>query len=103
MPGIKRLVLRLAVLFTRATTGMAVSDAHNGLRALSRSAAERIRIRQNGMAHASEIIHEIRAHRLRWKEVPVTIVYSQYSMQKGQRVSNSLRILSDLVAGRIEK
>lgn len=103
MPAMKRMVLWLAVAFTRLTTGMAVTDAHNGLRALSQSAAERIRIRQNGMAHASELIEEIGRHRLRWMEVPVTIVYSAYSIGKGQRLSNSLRIVSDLVAGRIEK
>src|SRR3954470_9642639 len=50
----KRAVLALAVVFTRWSTGLAVTDTHNGLRALSRKAAERLHITQNGMAHASQ-------------------------------------------------
>lgn len=38
----KRLVLRTAALCTRLSTGMALDDAHNGLRALDRGLVERI-------------------------------------------------------------
>src|SRR4051812_386856 len=53
--GLRRAVLQLATRYTRLTTGLAVTDTHNGLRAFSRSAAQAVRIRQNRMAHASEI------------------------------------------------
>lgn len=89
----KRLVLRLAVAFTRWTTGLAVTDTHNGLRALSRTAAEKIQITQNGMAHASQILHEIATQRLPFAEVPVTVIYTEYSVRKGQRLSNAFNIL----------
>jgi polyprenyl-phospho-N-acetylgalactosaminyl synthase len=94
----KRLVLKLAVAFTRATTGLPVTDTHNGLRALSRKAAEQIQITQNGMAHASQILQEIATQRLRVCEVPVTIVYTEYSVRKGQRLSNAINILWDSFA-----
>jgi glycosyltransferase involved in cell wall biosynthesis len=94
----KRLVLKLAVAFTRATTGLAVTDTHNGLRALSRSAAERLQITQNGMAHASQILQEIANLKLAFREVPVTIVYTEYSVRKGQRLSNAFNILWDSFA-----
>ncbi len=95
---VKRLVLKLAVAFTRATTGLKVTDTHNGLRALSRKAAEHIQITQNGMAHASQILHEIAAQKLAFCEVPVTIVYTEYSVRKGQRLSNAFNILWDSFA-----
>lgn len=94
----KRLVLRMAVLFTRATTGLRVTDTHNGLRAFSRKAAQQIQITQNGMAHASQILQEIASQRITFCEVPVTIVYTEYSVRKGQRMTNAFNILWDSFA-----
>jgi glycosyltransferase involved in cell wall biosynthesis len=101
LPPLRRLMLRAATLFTRATTGLDVTDAHNGLRAMTRRGAARIRLRQNRMAHASEILHQIAASGLRYVEVPVTIQYSRYSLAKGQRASEFLVILLDLFARRL--
>ena len=52
-------LLKMAVHFTRATTGMRVTDAHNGLRVLRRDAAERLSFRLHGMSHASEVLSVI--------------------------------------------
>lgn len=95
-PG-RRLLLRLATIFTRATTGLRVSDTHNGFRALSRKAASAIHIRQDGMAHASEILSQIGSRNLSYAEVPVSIAYTDYSLAKGQSGANSLNILWDLI------
>ncbi len=97
----RRLLLRLAVLFTRLTTGLALTDAHNGLRVLSRHAAETIRIRQNRMAHASEVLEQIARHRLRLAEAPCSIVYTDYSRAKGQRWTGAFSILGDLLTRRL--
>ena len=101
IPKLRKLVLKTAVAFTRFYTGLPVTDAHNGLRALSRRAAELIKIRQDGMAHASEIIEQIKKHNLKFKEVPVTVSYTDYSKAKGQRLTNSFKIILDLIFGRI--
>lgn len=103
MPAARRATLRLAALFTRMSSGVPVTDAHNGLRALSRKAASCLRITQNRMAHASEIIAQIRPHNLRYKEYPVQIIYTEYSIAKGQKLSNAVNILIDLLFGRISK
>jgi glycosyltransferase involved in cell wall biosynthesis len=101
LPPLRRLMLRAATAFTRATTGLDVTDAHNGLRAMTRRGAGRIRLRQNRMAHASEILHQIAESGLRYVEVPVTIQYSRYSLAKGQRASEFVVILLDLFARRL--
>lgn len=93
---LKKAVLRLAVLFERMTTGVRLTDAHNGLRALNRHAATAIRIRQNRMAHASEIVGLIGAKKLRYDEQAVQIIYTDYSRAKGQSLWNSVNILSEL-------
>lgn len=96
-PGtLKRMVLRCAVMFERITTGVQLTDAHNGLRALNKTAASQIRVTQNRMAHASEIVSLIGKHKLRYAEEPVFIIYTDYSRSKGQSLWNSVNILSDL-------
>jgi glycosyltransferase involved in cell wall biosynthesis len=92
----KRLVLRLAVLFDRASSGIDLTDAHNGLRAFTRDAAAKIEITQNRMAHASEIVSNIAKKKLRYAEQPVRVVYTAYSKAKGQSIWNSINILADL-------
>lgn len=103
MPPSRRLLLRAATAFTRLTTGLRVTDTHNGLRAMTRRGAGRIALRQNRMAHASEILHCIARSGLSYVEVPVTVDYSAYSLAKGQRISDSLRILLDLSAHRLHR
>jgi polyprenyl-phospho-N-acetylgalactosaminyl synthase len=103
IPTTRKIFLRLAALFTRITTGVPVTDAHNGLRALSPTAAKSLRITQNRMAHASEIISNVGRHKLRYKELPVEIIYSEYSLAKGQNLSNSINILIDMFLGSINK
>lgn len=96
-PGVlKRIVLRLAVLFESISTGVKLTDAHNGLRAMNRAAARSISINQNRMAHASEIVAEIGRNKLRYAEFPVHVIYTEYSRSKGQSIWNSVNILSDL-------
>jgi polyprenyl-phospho-N-acetylgalactosaminyl synthase len=103
LPPLRRAVLRLAVLFTRVTTGLKLTDAHNGLRAMTGRGAAYIRLRHNRMAHASEILDQIARSGLAYVEVPVTIVYTAYSLQKGQRISNSVSILIDLLTRRLHR
>ncbi len=103
IPKLRKLTLKAAILFTHITSGVRLSDAHNGFRAMTRECAKRLRIHQNGMAHASEIIEFIGHHKLRYVEIPVTITYSDYSLRKGQKISNSIRILIDLFLGKIAR
>jgi polyprenyl-phospho-N-acetylgalactosaminyl synthase len=100
VPPLRRVLLKGAVLFTRMTTGLSLTDAHNGLRALSRRAAETIRIRQDRMAHASEIVSEIAKHELRYVEIPITVLYTDYSKSKGQSALGAFRIILDLLVGK---
>jgi polyprenyl-phospho-N-acetylgalactosaminyl synthase len=101
IPPLRRMLLRAATLFTRLTSGLVLTDAHNGLRAMTRRGALRIRLRQNRMAHASEILGQIAASGLKFVEVPVTIDYSSYSLAKGQRSGDLIVILLDLFARRL--
>jgi glycosyltransferase involved in cell wall biosynthesis len=101
IPLARRMLLRFAVLFDRLTTGLKVTDAHNGLRVFTRGAARKIKITQNRMAHASEILDQIARHKLRYVEVPVTISYTDHSLAKGQTLLGAADIVGDLVLGKL--
>jgi polyprenyl-phospho-N-acetylgalactosaminyl synthase len=103
MPASRRWLLRAATAFTRLTTGLKVTDTHNGLRAMTRRGASRIALRQNRMAHASELLEQIARSGLAYVEVPVTIDYSRYSLAKGQRLADTLMILLDLSAQKLTR
>ncbi len=100
MPGARKAILALAVVFTRVASGAHVTDTHNGLRAFTRAAAGKLDIRLDRMAHASEILDQIVRHGLRFEEVPVHVKYTEYSRRKGQSSLAALRILADYVLGR---
>ena len=102
-PPSRRLMLHAATWFTRVTTGLCITDTHNGLRAMTRRGASHICLRQNRMAHASEILHQIAESGLKYVEAPVTIEYSAYSLSKGQTLGDSLMILTDLFARRLQR
>lgn len=97
----RKATLKLATLLSRFSTGLRITDTHNGFRALTRHAAQRLRITQDRMAHASQILEQIARLEVRYVEVPVTVRYTAYSVAKGQRISDAFNILWESAAGRI--
>lgn len=83
MPLLRRITLKIGVLIMWLFYGVKMTDAHNGFRALSKEAAKKIEITSDRMEHASQIIEEIYRKRIKYKEIPVTIRYTDYSMGKG--------------------
>jgi polyprenyl-phospho-N-acetylgalactosaminyl synthase len=94
---LKGVVLKLAVGYTNLTTRTRLTDAHNGLRVMSRDVVARVEITQNRMAHASELVHQIGHMGIRYGESPVHILYTDYSRSKGQSLWNAVNILADLI------
>lgn len=84
IPFTRKVLLKGSIFVIWLFYGVKMTDAHNGFRVFSRDAAKKIRIRSDRMEHASEIIEQIKKNKLRFVEVPVTIKYTQYSLQHGQ-------------------
>jgi glycosyltransferase involved in cell wall biosynthesis len=80
----RKTAVRLAIQFTRLFSGVSLTDAHNGFRALSIAAVRVLNCREDGMAYASEVVEKIARQNLRLREVPVTVTYTEYSMAKGE-------------------
>lgn len=100
MPTRKRWLLRAATAYTRWSTGLAVTDTHNGLRVFRRDFAARLNLKETGMGHASEILDRIAELSANWGELPVDIRYTEYSKANGQPMSNSVNIMFDRMLGR---
>jgi glycosyltransferase involved in cell wall biosynthesis len=100
---IKKIILKLAIKFSNKTSGIELTDTHNGLRLFNRHVAENLHITMNDFAHASEIIERIAEKNFTYKEVPVTITYTDYSRAKGQSVSNAVNIGIDVILKKMQK
>lgn len=91
----RRAMLRTATTVSNRLSGLQLTDAHCGFRAFRATAAPALRIMQDRMAHASELLRKIQTSGLRVTEVPVTVKYTEHSMRKGQTGLQAIRILFD--------
>ena len=88
-------LLKGAVMMSNRLSGLKLTDAHCGFRAFRASVAPRLRMQQDRMAHASELLRKIKTSGVRVVEVPVVIRYTAHSMAKGQHGFQAVRILFD--------
>jgi glycosyltransferase involved in cell wall biosynthesis len=104
MPKLKRLLLPVVAKLSPASRKLGLTDAHNGLRVFDRTVADGLNLTMNGMAHASEFIALIVENHWRVVEEPVEILYTDYSMSKGQPLVNGINIIFDgLLRGRMRR
>jgi hypothetical protein len=68
---------------------------------MTAEAAGKIQLRENGFAHATEILDEVSRKGLRYIECPTAISYTEYAKAKGQPMSNALNIVVDLILKRL--
>lgn len=101
MSPARRAILRLATKVMNRRAGTKLTDAHNGLRLVTREVAASIQLSHAGMAYASELEEELTRPGRRVIEYPVHILYTEYSRAKGQPLLNSVNILVDTIAHRV--
>jgi len=95
MPRWKVLANVAGNLFTWALYGLWVTDSQSGFRAYSRKAFDLIDTKTDRYEYDSEVIREIRRHHLRFIEIPIAVIYTEYSMGKAnkQGLKNGLKTL----------
>jgi len=95
MPALRRLLFPMIAKLSPSSRKLGLTDAHNGLRVFNRTVADGLNLTMSGMAHASEIVADIVDNEWRVAEEPVEIVYTDYSMSKGQPLVNGVNIVFD--------
>jgi len=80
VPQTKRILLKLGAIVFWAFSGIWLTDAHNGFRAFSRKAVEKVHMRKSGFAHATEILDLLRRAKLPYVEVPATSMFNGFDI-----------------------
>ncbi len=96
LPFFRLILIYLASTFEQIFYGINLTDSHNGLRVLSRRACSKLKnIQSSAMAHATEIILELRKSNIIVYEFPCNVKYG-FNNKKSQSFFSSLNIISDL-------
>jgi len=85
MPWHKIIANHVGNFFTWWLFGLWVTDSQSGFRAYSKHAAEFINTKGDRYEYESEVIREIKIHKLKFIEVPIAVRYTEYSMGKIHR------------------
>lgn len=91
IPFIRRVFNGIGNLVTLLATGKWVSDSQCGYKAFGPRAARQVHLRMNGFEFCTEIVREAVHHRWRIAQIPVKVVYSQYTLAKGQSFANGVK------------
>ncbi len=84
-PVTRKLANLMANLSTYALYGVWTTDSQSGLRAFSKKAVNSIRIKTDRMEVSSEFFKQIHQNRLRFKEVPIKAIYTDYSLSNSKQ------------------
>ena len=104
VPALKRIVLKAAAWLSPSSRKLGLTDAHNGLRVFDKRVADGLNLTMNGMSHAGEFIALVAENHWRIGEEPVEILYTDYSLSKGQPLLNGVNILFDgLLRGKLPR
>jgi len=94
---VRRIILWGSKFVTLIFNKIYVTDPTNGYKVIHKDALKKIHIESDGFMYASEFLQEIQEKEFAWKEVPVHIKYTEYSIQKGQKSGNAWKILQSLI------
>lgn len=91
IPFIRRVFNGLGNVVTLMATGKWVSDSQCGYKAFGPKAIKDIQLRMSGFEFCTEIVRESVQHKWRIAQVPVKVIYSEYTLAKGQSFANGIR------------
>lgn len=101
IPFMRRVILKIAELVTGILYNSKVSDPHNGYRVISLPALRKITLTADGMHYANELNEQIANYKMSYIEVPVHIRYTDYSLAKWQKNSNSFKLWREMIYKKI--
>jgi glycosyltransferase involved in cell wall biosynthesis len=97
IPTFRRLILKLGVILSNFLSDIKLSDTHNGLRVFNLRFAKKLQIKFDGMSHPHSFFTNTYKYKFKYFEYPTNVIYSKYSLSKGQKNINSINILFDVI------
>jgi len=77
---------QIANIFTNCFCKKKYADTQSGFRLLNRKAIEMLNLKTRGFGFCSEMIIESEKLKLRIEETPIRVLYTKYSLSKGQNL-----------------
>ncbi len=97
MPPVRRVILYVSRIVTRLFYRVQITDPHIGYRVMSLKTLNKITITSDWFHYANEFNEQIHKNKIRFKEVPVHIIYNEYTLWKGQKSSNSILLGLEMI------
>lgn len=91
IPLIRRFFNAIGNIVTLLATGRWVNDSQCGFKAFGPRAIAEIQLKMNGFEFCTEIVRESVQHRWRIAQVPVKVLYSAYTLAKGQSFATGMK------------
>ncbi|AKM82192.1 TPA: glycosyltransferase family 2 protein [Candidatus Berkelbacteria bacterium] len=97
MPKFKAFGNFLMNWVTYAIYGLWVKDSQSGFKGFSKKAVRELNLTCRGYEICSEIIGEINRNNLKFVEMPIKTIYTEYSKKRGQYPLNAVNIVLKLI------
>jgi len=93
MPFDRKIITLAGSLLTFLLFGVWCDDTQSGFRAFNKEAIKKIQLKTQRMEVSSEFFNEIKRNKLKFAQVPIRVIYTNYSRAKGQSNLNSGKVL----------
>ena len=101
IPNSRKRILTISKIVTKWFYWIKVSDPHNWYRVINIEALKKIHLTADWMHYANELNEQLQKNHIKTKEVPVHIRYTDYSLWKGQKNSNSIKLWLQMIYQKI--
>lgn len=91
IPAIRRVFNFIGNIVTLVATGRYVSDSQSGFKVFGPKALADVNLRMSGFEFCTEIVRESVQHKWRIDQIPTKVIYSEYTMAKGQSFANGIK------------
>lgn len=97
IPFVRRIANGIGNAVTFLVTGIWLPDTQCGFKAFGRKALSEIDLKMSGFEFCTEIIREAARHHWKVVSIPSKVVYSEYTLAKGQSFSSGLRTAAKIL------
>ena len=91
IPTIRRIFNAIGNVVTLFATGLWIQDSQSGYKVFGPRALAQVDLRMRGFECCTEIVREAAQHKWRIAEVPTKVIYSEYTLAKGQSFGNGVK------------
>lgn len=97
MPFSRKVILKISKIVTRLFYWTKVSDPHSWFRVISLESLRKINLTSDWMHYANELNEQIKKNKMKYEEIPVYTRYTEYSLNKWQKNSNSIKLAFEMI------